>query len=594
VLHFPGLPGEASLFRSPSGRLAVVEGYLFDRHERQPGAPGSEAAFAADAYDRWGDGFVERIAGGFAAVVWDEVRRRLVMGRDALGLQPCFYWWDGRVFLAAASLDAILGRREVAAGFNRLVIAEYLQDRISRRQVHETFYEDVRRLPPAHTLSLGAGALEVRRYWDPVPPGFAWASREETARFPSALERAVGRCLSVGADGVALSGGFDSVSVAALAAEQLRGKPPLHAVSLRFNGTVCDESETQIAVARALGMPQIIRTIEESLGGDTVVGAALTLSATSPSPVLGPWQSAYTGLLRSAGELGLGRLLLGTGGDDLLNVDLGYGADCLAALDLRGLWRFCRACQRTSPFPGARVARAVLWTGAAAPQIAGLGRAVLERVSPPTLDWLRRRRRSRALPPWASSADRALADALEARRLAASPVELAPGEGSYVRAIRGLSQAPLLLLERDQEHAWARQLGFTLLFPYFDRDLVELSLRIPPEELIAGGRHKAPLRRLVGARLPSVAMRAKKVDFTGAVHEVFRPAGRQAWRSLGGPIAVTELGLVDGARLDRFMADYFEGRSSDWLHAWLVLSTEAWLRARSGKSFTSEEQEVAA
>ena len=125
------------------------------------------------------------------------------------------------------------------------------------------------------------------------------------------------------------------------------------------------------------------------------------------------------------------------------------------------------------------------------------------------------------------------------------------GNASYVATIRTLAQAPLLLIERDQSYAWARSLGFTFLYPYFDRDLVDLSLRIPPDELISGGRHKAPLRRLVAARLPSVAMHAKKVDFIQALHDMLRPAGRSAWRSCGGPVMLAELGLVDVGRLDR-------------------------------------------
>ncbi len=160
--------------------------------------------------------------------------------------------------------------------------------------------------------------------------------------------------------------------------------------------------------------------------------------------------------------------------------------------------------------------------------------------------------------------------------------------------VRTLAQAPLLLIERDQSHAWARSLGFTFLYPYFDRDLVDLSLRIPPHELISGGRHKAPLRRLVAERLPSVTMHAKKVDFIQALHDMLRPAGRSAWRSCDGPVMLAELGLVDVGRLDRFMDDYFDGRHSSWLGVWLVLSTEAWLRARSDVSFTSDDQEAAA
>src|SRR5262245_42832741 len=593
VLH-AGSPGEATLWRGAAGHFAILDGYVFDAPAMGDDASRGSAWVVARAYDRWGERFLEQISGGFAAVVWDPARRRLIVGRDALGLGPCFYWYDGRVLLAATSIDALLCRPEVPCRFDRVVLAEYVQDSVLLPQREETFYEGVRRVPAAHRLALGDRGLEIERYWDPVPPGFSWASLEEMEEFAPRLERAVARCLAVGGDSVALSGGFDSVSVAAVAAEQRRGQAPLTAVSLRFAGTVCDEGPSQIAVAQALGMPQVIRTLEESLGGESIVGAALALSRTSPSPVLGPLQSMYTGLLRLAGERGLHWLMLGTGGDELLNVDPEHGADCLAALDLVGLWKFVRACQRTSPFGAVRVARAVLWRGALMPELAGLACGVLERVSARGLDWLRRRRRRRALPGWVQPPDRTLAAVLDDRRMSTGVVELARGERCYVRVIRGLMQAPLVHLERDQGYAWARQLGFTLLFPYFDRDLVELSLRIPPQELIAGGRHKAPLRRLAAARLPSVALRARKVDFTETVHPIVGPAGRAAGRALGGPARLAELGVVDARRVERFMGDYFEGRSQDWLHAWLVLSTEAWLRARSGISFMPTQQEGAA
>jgi len=352
---------------------------------------------------------------------------------------------------------------------------------------------------------------------------------------------------------------------------------------------VCDEGDTQIAVARALGMPQLIRTVEESLDGRTCVEAALALSATSPSPVLSPWQAVYTGLLQSARRLGLTHMLLGTGGDDLFNVDLGYGADRLAAFDLGGLWRFYRAHRRSSPFSALRIARVVLWDGAIVPESRRLARAVLERSAPRSARWLIKRRRS--IPSWLA-ADQNLAAALLERRLSAVPADRAPGERSYVLALRRLTQAPLLLLELDQGHAWARHLGLTFLFPYFDRDVVQLSLRTHPDHLMAGGRAKAPLRRLVASRLPSVSIRARKVDFTQMVHQVLRRAGHRAWRRLGGPRMLAELGVVDPVPVNRLMDDYFVGDGTGWSRTWSILSTEMWLRARAGRHLTLSTEEA--
>jgi asparagine synthetase B (glutamine-hydrolysing) len=283
---------------------------------------------------------------------------------------------------------------------------------------------------------------------------------------------------------------------------------------------------------------------------------------------------------------------MGTGGDDLLNVDPSYAADCLAAGDVAGLWRFLRACQATSPFSAARVARGVLWDYALAPELARAGRRVLERTSPSALRWFRARRRRRALPDWAAPSDAVLARDLALRRERPGPAPRT--DGAYVEVLSRIAQSPLGLIERDQSHAWAQHLGFTFLFPYFDRDLVALSLRIRPEALIAGGRHKAPLRRLVAARVPGAALPVKKVDFTQAVHDVLRPAGRDLWRRWGGGRRLADLGVVDRARLDRFMDEYFAGRNARWLQAWAAISTEAWLAARAEMSFTPETQEAAA
>lgn len=587
VLDTAGKPyAGPGLFRSASGGVVAFDGYLFDRAELEPTPARSDAAAVADAYERWKEALFEKISGGFTLAVWDPDRRCLLVARDAMGLHPCFYCCAGPLWLVSPSLDAILAQREVSRALNRVVIAEYLQDAVSMHQAGETFYEAVRRLPSAHALRIRRDSSSMWRYWDPVPPGFAWVSEDEMASFPSTLERAVGRCLTVGADSVALSGGFDSVSVAALAAAQRGERPPLHAVSFRFAGTECDEGEIQIAVAGALGMPQIIRTIDESLQGESFVDTALALSATSPSPVVSPWQSVYAGLFRSAADAGLSRLMMGTGGDDMLTVDLSYGADQLSCFNVAALWRFCRALQRYSPFPAARVARLVLWDGAAVPVFKGAARRTLERLSPGAAASVRRYRRQRALPAWSRPTDPSLCATVEERSANEPPIPMTPGEGAYARAMRRLPQAPLLMIQQDQSYFWARDRGFTLLFPYFDRGLVELSLRTPPEHLMSGGRVKAPLRRLVAERLPAVSMRTRKVDFTCIGDDVVRLSGERTRQALGRPTMLAELGLTDADRLSRMVDDFFAGRGHRWTDVWLALSTEMWLRARSTAQFS--------
>jgi len=568
-------------FGSPSTGFVAFQGYLFDRGELSVGQSAPDAGLVASAYERWQNALFDKLRGGFALAIWDAERHCLVVGRDAMGLVPCFYWWNERLILVSPSLDAILGQPEVDARFNRALVAEYLQHVGGLRQIHETFYEDVRRLPPAHRLSVSGAALSLTRYWDPVPPGFAWASEDEVARFPAVFGAAVDRNLAVGADSLALSGGFDSVSIAVAAAERCQGRTPLHAVSLRFTHPSCDEGSRQIQVAQGLGMPQVMRSLDECLDEDSLVGELRALSRVSPGPVMSAWQPMYGRLLRSAADLGLGHLMTGTGGDEMYYVNMGYATDCLRALDVRGLWRFYQACNATWPGAPVRVARDVLWDGAIKGELRRQARTLLGIVSPRTRDRILTGRLRRRRPPWLVPADNDLLGRLERRSLESPLVEMAPGEGAYVRAMRHLPQSPTFSMELEQSQAFAEQVGFRLLYPYFDRDLVELSLRIPPAHLVAGGRAKAPLRRLVAERLPSVAMPTRKVLFGRLFDSLFRVHGRRAWTALGGPTVLGDLGIVDPPRVRTLMEDFFSGRTPRSLEPWLVLSMELWLRARS-------------
>lgn len=577
-------PSDSSLAAAGDGSFALLCGYLFDRTElaRGLGADALDSAAGAvlSGYNKRGRGIFDLLRGGYLAAVWDGARQTLSVARDAIGLQPCFYFWKPPLLLLSGSLDEMLRRQEVAGGLNRVSLAEYVLDIPSPDHGEETLYEGICRLPPAHTLSLDRGRLSVERYWDPAPPGFAWASRDKVDALPSLLERSVARCLDAGADSIGLSGGLDSVGIAALAAA--RNARPLHALSLRFTDSRCDEGKTQHLVAKVLGMPQLLLTIEESLGGRNPVEAALELSGACPGPVVSVWQSMYSGLMGPGAALGLRRMLMGTGGDDLFSVDVSHGADRLAAGDLAAVWRFYRTWRHASPLPSLQVARAVLWRGALRRVLARGALASLGKAAPRYAHRLQLGRRRARLHQWLSGRDGELIAALESRLLSPNRGRAGSHETGYRRTIGSLLQPPRWLYELDQSFFWSRHHGFTLLCPYLDREVVELAVRMHPDNLIAGGVTKAPLRLLVQKRLPKVAMRRKKVDFTLMIHQVLRAHARTPWDRVSGRLALADLRIVNPDRIVPLIDDYFAGRNDRWLPTWLLLSTEDWVRARSG------------
>ena len=250
---------------------AFLEGYLFDRQrlcaDLGLASDSSDTLIALQGYRRWGDDLADRLRGGFFLAIWDAPRQRLLVVRDAMGLHPCYFLAREGLFLASSEIEAILSNPAIERMMNRERVAEFMMVSYPEQRLDETLFEGVRRLLPGHQLSLADGRIDIHRYWQPLPEGFSWATEEEVDELPPRLEQAVGRCLGAGANSLALSGGFDSVSLAILAAEGRGPEERLQALSLRFPAGACDEGAAQTAVARALAMPLHMLTIEESLDG---------------------------------------------------------------------------------------------------------------------------------------------------------------------------------------------------------------------------------------------------------------------------------------------------------------------------------------
>jgi hypothetical protein len=214
-------------------------------------------------YEEWGDEVVARVDGMFAFALWDARKRRLLAARDRMGKKPLYFARIARagappLFAFASELKALLR----VPGFDRGIDHEAL----GRYLVHEY-------VPPPHTIfrgarKLGAGQrlrLEVRgdgtseprvdRYWDlPFAEQPRVVSDDEAAsELRGLLLSAVRRRLVADVPvGIFLSGGIDSSSVAALAAE-LAGPANVRTFSIGFSDASFDESSHARRVARHLG-----------------------------------------------------------------------------------------------------------------------------------------------------------------------------------------------------------------------------------------------------------------------------------------------------------------------------------------------------
>ena len=217
----------------------------------------SDTEVLVHGYEEWGAQLPVRLNGMFAFAVYDVRAGRLFLARDRFGEKPLFYTKQGNVFAFASELSAL--RRHPNLRFE-----------IDGRSIQKLFaygyipaprsaIRDVQKLPAGWTLSYDcrSGELTSHPYWTfrlECDPSLE-ATREETLveELRALLAQSVRRRLVSDVPlGIFLSGGIDSATALAFAAQQ-RPAAELSTFTVGFDEPSYDESGPAERVARFFG-----------------------------------------------------------------------------------------------------------------------------------------------------------------------------------------------------------------------------------------------------------------------------------------------------------------------------------------------------
>lgn len=172
------------------------------------------------AYAAWGAECIAHLRGDFAFGIWDAHTKTLFCARDHFGIKPFYYAALGDLFLFSNTLNCVRLHPEVSSELNEAAIGDFLLFGLNYNEATTTF-RDVQRLPPAHTLTVSAEGIKLRRYWMPPTDGRIRYRRnsEYVEQFQSLLQAAVRDRLRTDRVGILMSGGLDSPALAATAKE---------------------------------------------------------------------------------------------------------------------------------------------------------------------------------------------------------------------------------------------------------------------------------------------------------------------------------------------------------------------------------------
>jgi len=286
------------------------------------------------AYQKWGESCPEKLLGDFAFAIWDGRKQVLFCARDHFGVKPFYYYSSERAFIFATEIKAILCVPEVPRRIDEVKVGDYLMAMPEDKEI--TFYQNILRLPPAHSIVVSRNRTQMRSYWslDPTRELRLSSNEEYAEAFREKFTEAV-RCRlrSTFPVGSMLSGGLDSSSITCVASQllSLSTEQPLHTFSAIFDpASKSDESPFIKAVVEQVNLePHYMRGDRVSPLGDIESVLWQLDEPLSAFNLFLNWN-----LYKIANNLNIRIILDGFDGDTTVSHGVGY----LNELALAGNW----------------------------------------------------------------------------------------------------------------------------------------------------------------------------------------------------------------------------------------------------------------
>ena len=530
------------------------------------------------AYQKWGDRCPAYIIGDFAFAIWDEREQTLFCARDCFGVTPFYYHLSDRTFAFASEIKALLCLEEVPCDVNPERVGDYLISLFEDTSI--TFYQAIRRLPPAHWMKISPDGVQLEAYWnlDPTRELHLDSEEEYAEGFREIFTEAVGcRLRSAYPVGSMLSGGLDSSSIACMAREILarNNGRPLPTFSAIFEDVPeCDERPYINAVLEGGGMEP------HYLHGDRL--SPLIESERQlhhqDEPLFAFNLNLNWGLYGIAQQQGVRTILDGFDGDSTVSHGVGY----LSELARDGHWLTLmgevRGYTHNFDRPFWDWMSPYLWNYAPPFKLTQRGWKSLQRrmgMQPQA---------SGSQPSWHAAVNENFLHQVDLRqRRKALGQALRQSQESqraehYYSLVRGVMPYTLEVMDKA-----AAAFGIDLRFPFWDRRLVEYCLSLPPEQKIHRGWTRMVMRRGLTGILPkAVQWRGGKSNLGPNFARGLRKFEKTKIESL---LFHRSERIAPYANIDALRQAYHrwvagKDRGEDAMVLWRALNLDLWLEHR--------------
>lgn len=232
----------------------------------------SDTEIILHCYEEYGDDFIKYLRGMFAFSLYDEVDRKLILGRDRIGIKPLYVYEDDEKIIFGSEIKAILKRGNLDTTLDFQALDMFLS--LEYIPAPYSIFKRVRKVPPGHMLIIGQDGTAQKRYWDvDRVDKLNYGGEEEIleALREQLSDSVKSHLLSDVPVGAFLSGGIDSSSIVTYMAKHY--DKAIKTFSIGFEDSSYNELEYARMIAKRCGtdhhelvlQPNIINLVEELL-----------------------------------------------------------------------------------------------------------------------------------------------------------------------------------------------------------------------------------------------------------------------------------------------------------------------------------------
>jgi len=497
------------------------------------------------AYSEFGKDLPLMMDGDFAFVLFDTQNNSYFCARDPLGIKAFYFTKINESYHFSSDIGDLLTLPSVTKKPNLRAMRTMIHN-LRTVDYRETMYEGIYRLPPGHFMHIKDGQEQMERYWYPekIEANYSISEEEAAKKLKALLSKAVDKRIdSLEETAFEVSGGLDSSSVVSLLAQSVSASA-IDSYSMDFSYMKCDENEYIDALLKKY--PLHHQKIVSGTLDYQEVYSFKHLYSMSPNWPITLTFAMLLPMLEQMKRDGKKVVISGQGGDHLFTGTPYVFYDLFRRFKFLTLYEELKGYKKPWSVFKVYVVRPLLGEKTTRLVKSLLGKKNAE-LPPKNVDEII------DLSQTVGIKDPVHKDALD----------------------MVTSAAHSTIMDGNIFHSAENTFGIEYRHPFFDKELVEFALSLPPEMKYKGGTIKWILRKAMDGILPDkIRDRTDKAEFSELLIQQIDAIDLN--ELLNAPYIV-KLGVIEQSLIDKYRKEY-EDKTGNITYLWIIINVEYWYR----------------